>query len=162
VPCCGYLAKTRRIRRNPGKTIGEENRIYLAGMITATNLRKLARARLSDARALFAARRYDGAAYLSGYVVELALKARICRALRWDGFPETRQEFQSFATFRTHDLNVLLRLSGREKRIIAIHLTEWTRATTWSPDLRDKLPGSAGRVEVDRLLKAASMLLINI
>lgn len=52
-------------------------------MITASALTRLARARLADARALLQAKRYDGAVYLGGYVVEMALKARICRTLQW-------------------------------------------------------------------------------
>jgi len=58
--------------------------------------------------------RLEGSAYLSGYVVELALKARICRTLKWRGFPEKRNEFEGLQTFKTHDLDVLLSLSGRE------------------------------------------------
>jgi hypothetical protein len=35
------------------------------------------------------AERFDGAFYLSGYAVELALKARICRTLKWRATPST-------------------------------------------------------------------------
>lgn len=52
-------------------------------MIPRLELRRLAYARLADSRALYAAGRYDAALYLCGYAVELALKARICRTLRW-------------------------------------------------------------------------------
>jgi HEPN domain-containing protein len=128
-------------------------------MISATNLRKLARARLEDARALLNARRYDGAVYLGGYVVEIALKARICRTLRWSGFPETRQEFHAFASFRTHNLDVLLALSGRERRVKATHIADWWVAATWDPEIRYRLPGSTEKANAELLLRAAETLL---
>lgn len=86
-------------------------------MITTNDLRTLARARLNDAVVLFRNKRYDGAVYLCGYAVEIALKARICRTLKWAGFPETRREFEAYQSLRTHDLDVLLKLSGIEERI---------------------------------------------
>jgi hypothetical protein len=64
-------------------------------MIPRRELRRLAFARLKDARALYAAGRYDAALYLCGYAVEIALKARICRTLRWEGFPQTRKQFRA-------------------------------------------------------------------
>lgn len=128
-------------------------------MISAANLRKLARARLTDARALLKAKRYDGAVYLGGYVVEIALKARICRTLRWAGFPETRPEFQSFTTLKTHDLDVLLALSGREQRVKTQHLADWSAVATWDPEVRYKLPGSAKKGDVELLLRATETLL---
>jgi len=48
-----------------------------------SDLQKIARARLRDADVLYRAQRYDGAIYLCGYAVEIALKARICKALAW-------------------------------------------------------------------------------
>jgi hypothetical protein len=51
-------------------------------MIPVAELDRLARARLEDAKALLAATRYDGAVYLCGYAVEVALKARTCRAIK--------------------------------------------------------------------------------
>ncbi|MEN8219542.1 MAG: HEPN domain-containing protein, partial [Pseudomonadota bacterium] len=62
-------------------------------MIKRTELRKLARARLKEAQLLFAVKRYDAATYLSGYAIEMALKARICQTLKWTDFPETNKEF---------------------------------------------------------------------
>ena len=123
------------------------------------NLRKLARARLTDANALLKAGRYDGAVYMGGYVVEIALKARICRTLRWAGFPETKSEFQSLLSFKTHDLDILLALSGREQRVKTNHLAEWSAVATWDPKVRYKLPGTAKQADADLLVKAAGILL---
>jgi HEPN domain-containing protein len=58
-------------------------------MIARDELRRIAWGRLRDAELLLNGGRYDGAAYLCGYAVELTLKARICRTLKWAGFPST-------------------------------------------------------------------------
>ena len=46
-------------------------------MIGVDELDNIARARLDDAKALLVAGRFDSASYLSGYAVEVALKATI-------------------------------------------------------------------------------------
>ncbi|MBI4607080.1 MAG: HEPN domain-containing protein [Planctomycetes bacterium] len=86
-------------------------------MIGYMDLQGLAEARLEDAQALLQASRYDGAVYLGGYAIEIALKARIARTLAWAGFPAKRNEFQDYQSFRTHDLEVLLHLSGVEEAL---------------------------------------------
>ena len=93
-------------------------------MTLTKELKGISRARLEDSEALYDARRYDGATYLCGYTVELALKARICKTLKWKGFPSTPNEFNNFKSFRTHDLDVLLALSGAEQRIKTRFLAE--------------------------------------
>lgn len=103
-------------------------------MIDRKDLRKIAKARLKDAEALLDAGRYDGAIYLGGYVVELSLKSCICRNLKWRGFPQTRGEFQSYQSFKTHDLDVLLSLSGSEEKIKTRYLAEWSAVATWDPE----------------------------
>lgn len=127
-------------------------------MINVSDLRKLARARLTDAKSLLNARRYDGAIYIGGYVVEIALKARICQTLRWNAFPESRKEFESLTTFRTHDLDVLLVLSGRERKIKTRHLAEWSAIATWDPEVRYRKPGSAMKADAELLVSSAEVL----
>ena len=128
-------------------------------MLSRQDLRKLARARLKDAATLLAGGRYDGAVYLSGYVVEMALKARICRHLKWQGYPATRKEFEDLQSFRTHDLNVLLRLSGIELRVTSTYLAEWSVVVTWNPEVRYKPIGSSSRRDAERIIAAANVLL---
>lgn len=127
--------------------------------IARRDLRTIARARLADAEALFRARRYDAAAYMCGYVVELALKARICRTLRWPTFPETRGEFEGLASLRTHDLDVLLRLSGQEAMIRRSSIREWNVVNTWRPERRYLPVGTTSRAEARAMLDAAHVLL---
>lgn len=50
-------------------------------MADKVQLTKIARARIEDAKVLVHSKRYDGAVYLCGYAVEIALKVRICRTL---------------------------------------------------------------------------------
>jgi hypothetical protein len=95
-------------------------------MISKSELRSIAKARLRDAQVLLRARRFDGAFYLGGYAVEIALKARICRTLKWQGFPDVNAEFQGLQSLKTHDLEILLRLSGAEPKIKAKFLAEWS------------------------------------
>jgi len=83
-------------------------------MLAAAEVKRLASSRLTDAKALHAAGRHDGAVYMCGYSVELALKARICRTLKWPGFPETPPEFKGLGSPKVHDLDTLLRFTGRE------------------------------------------------
>jgi hypothetical protein len=65
----------------------------LADVLKRLELKRLAADRLKDAQSLLKAKRYNGAIYLCGYAVELALKARICQTLKWADFPETAGEF---------------------------------------------------------------------
>ena len=105
-------------------------------MITASELRRVARARAQDAEILLNAKRYDAAFYICGYSVELALKARICRTLKWPGFPEGGQEFNGLQSVKTHDLDVLLKFSGIETRVIENYFREWSAVLGWRPEWR--------------------------
>jgi HEPN domain-containing protein len=128
-------------------------------MIDRDELRRIAQARLEDAEALVRAGRYDGAIYICGYAVEMALKARICETLNWSGYPSTRSEFQNYQTFRTHDLNVLLRLSGVENRIRMEFVTEWQAVTDWDPEVRYQAVGTASQRNAMLMIEATIALL---
>jgi hypothetical protein len=110
-------------------------------MIPRNELRKIGRSRLKDAEILYNNQRYDSAVYLCGYALELFLKARICRHLKWVGYPSTRSEFQNYQSFRTHDLNVLLNLSGLRNKINERYFTEWSDVITWNPEIRYEAAG---------------------
>ena len=104
-------------------------------MISLQELENLCTDRLEDAKTLFRAGRYDGAFYLAGYVIELGLKNKICRTLDWPGYPSL-DEFRGLASFRTHDLEVLLHLSGVETKIKEHFFAEWSIAIAWRPEIR--------------------------
>ena len=86
--------------------------------------------------------------------MELALKARICRTLKWDGYPE-QGEFNKLQSFRTHDLDMLLRLSGQESKVKSACLTDWSTVAKWDPQLRCQAPGTAARQAARELIDAA-------
>jgi len=126
-------------------------------VISIADLRAISEARLQDAIVLFDNGRFDGAAYLRGYAVELALKARICITLNWDGFPQTRSEFENYSSFKTHKLDVLLVLSGQEERIKAERLREWSAVIPWDPEARYKA-GQSDRADVEVMLASVKLL----
>ena len=113
---------------------------------------------MEDAEALFDAGRYDAASYLCGYAVEVALKAKICETLNWAGYPSTNREFKELQSFRTHNLSMLLRLSGQESRIRASMPNAWLNVARWNPELRYLIPGSASESSASDLLTQMKLI----
>lgn len=111
---------------------------------------------------LLNAKRYDCAVYLCGYAIELALKARICKTLKWSGYPETQKEFDRLSSFKIHDLNILLRLTGRESIIKSKFFAEWSAVTTWTPEVRYKPIGTASDLDAKLMIESVSVLLRNL
>jgi len=105
-------------------------------MIVVSDLRKIARARLEDAAVLCEAGRYDGAVYVCGYAVEIALKARICRTL-----------------------DVLLHHSGRREKIKNEHLAAWSAVADWTPNRRYGVIGLTLAGAATEMLSSAKVLL---
>ncbi len=103
--------------------------------------------------------RYDGWVYLCAYSVEIALKARVCRTLKWDGFPSTNKDFEGYHNFRTNKLDVLLHLSGAEKKIKAKYFVEWSVVAKWEPDTRYKQIGTATSSEATDMISSVKVLL---
>jgi HEPN domain-containing protein len=121
-------------------------------MISLQELEDLCADRMEDAKTLFRSKRYDGAFYLCGYVVEMGLKRRICIALNWQGYPSVTKEFQNLASFKTHDLEMLLHLSGIKEKIKKDFVSEWWVVSAWNPEVR-----YSSRKQTDQ--KAEAMLL---
>ncbi len=128
-------------------------------MIATRAMRAIARARVRDAQALLRARRFDGVFYLAGYAIEVALKARICRTLRWSGFPETSSEFNGLQSLRTHDLEILLRFSGVEGRVKGRFLAEWSAVLAWNPGKRYQAIGQSTPQEATNMVTSVNRLL---
>jgi hypothetical protein len=89
----------------------------------------------------------------------LALKARICRTLGWEGYPQTAKEFEGYQSFKTHRLDVLLHLSGQEQRIKTGQMQEWSAIVEWNPETRYKEVGYASREDVELMLASVIILL---
>lgn len=113
---------------------------------------------VKDPQVLLAGRRYEGAYYLCGYAVELALKACICRTLGWAEFPETTNEFKGLTSLKTHDLRILLRLSGRERRVKKYHFADWSVVVEWSPEMRYRPPQPVRKAHAQHMLESAQKI----
>ena len=61
-----------------------------------SDLQRLSRVRLQEARSLFDLRLYSGAYYLAGYAVECALKACIAKAIQRYEFPDKERVNKSY------------------------------------------------------------------
>lgn len=123
-------------------------------MPTRRELQTLAAQYLRDAEVLFDAGRYDAARYMSGYVLEMGLKARICRHLKLREYPESGLLEK---LFKTHDFDILKVLAGLGKdfpqgwnpRLIA----NWNLVSGWRPDWRYQPPGMT-RQQAEAIIKA--------
>jgi HEPN domain-containing protein len=102
-------------------------------MATRRQLQELAYLRLEEAETLYASRLYDGCAYLCGYAVELALKAKICAAFGVTDYSEKgsrlREALKS-GSGSVSDLRVIRHVAvGREQRSRLCRVVEATPMT---------------------------------
>lgn len=125
-------------------------------MPTRNELRIISKTRFREVKSLYRNGFYDGANYLAGYVVETALKARICKILDSD-YPETGEVSKSFLT---HKFDTLVKLGGLQK-ILDSELntnlnfkTNWSLATNWSEAFRYKPIGSSSQSDVNDIINA--------
>lgn len=105
-------------------------------VISIAELGVLSLARLEDAKVLIAASRNEGAVYVCGYAIELALKKRVCVTLGWIEYPDDGKGTDKYKTFKTHDLEILLHLSGVESVVKTKYLAEWSVVVSWNPEIR--------------------------
>ncbi|MBU0667841.1 HEPN domain-containing protein [Patescibacteria group bacterium] len=96
------------------------------------DIKKKSQEMLRDAEILFDNKRYDGAVYICGYALELGLKNCICKRLNWSEYPIS----QKYKSFRTHDFDVLLNLTGKGGKIKTQFFAEWAVSLTWKPENR--------------------------
>ena len=126
-------------------------------MPTRIELKELAKTRLQEAKILYDRGLYDGSCYLAGYVLEMALKARICKVLDMADYPETGEISRSF---KTHNLLVLLRLAGLQRKLdlaVAANpnlLQSWSLIANWTAEFRYSPVGSSSQVRAKAILSA--------
>jgi hypothetical protein len=127
-------------------------------MIDYENLKALAIARLDEGKCLLANGFHDGAVYLFGYVVELALKARVCKVLNLTQYPDSGKLKQLFST---HVFDVLVVLGGlseepalRKDVPTTGFYEKWSLATKWKPEYRYNRIGSVSKEEAESVLTA--------
>jgi len=129
-------------------------------MIAINDLTSTAREYLRAAKLLRTRRSYDVATYLCGYSVEIALKARICRALKWtSGFPDTPAEFKTKANLKTHDLEALLEYTAIQDKVKLQYFTDWATVNTWKPEQRYSPPGTKTLSQTNDMIQATQNLL---
>ncbi|MDQ3373182.1 MAG: HEPN domain-containing protein [Acidobacteriota bacterium] len=128
-------------------------------MISVQELKRIALARLKDAEILYGGKRYDGAVYLCGYAVELILKAKICKTLRWSDFPSTSSEFQGLQSFKTHRLDLLLSLSGQEGKIKTAFLADWSIVASWDSETRYSAVGTISKPAAFDMIESAKTII---
>jgi HEPN domain-containing protein len=100
--------------------------------LTPQELQELAKERLSDAKVLYKAGRYEGAFYICGYALEMGLKYKICKTLGWDEYTGNGEKYKSF---KTHKFDDLLHFSGAEKQKKSF-IAEWSIVMKWDPEIR--------------------------
>ena len=123
-------------------------------MATRKQLKHLALLRRRETQVLYEAELYDGSRYLAGYVLELALKARICRVLDFEEYPDFGEFRRLYAS---HDLEQLLKLSGLSRKLSLQEkklFDSWSTAALWKPERRYDVPGTAKRDDVRDILEA--------
>ncbi len=127
-------------------------------MIAREQLKSLVRSFENDAKLLFTRSHFHGAHYLSGYAVEIALKYRICHTLNWDGYPESSREFKGLQSFKTHNLNMLLRLSGYDDSVRQKRQNEWSIVIKWNTEARCRIQGVSESDVKDTLRAVTSIV----
>ena len=130
-------------------------------MISTTDLHSTAREYLRAAKLLRTRNSYDASVYLCGYAVEIALKASICRHLKWaTGFPETNADFQEKGPLlKTHNLKMLIEYTGVQDRVRFLMLTDWSLITKWSPEQRYNPIGTKSQTDANEMIAATQKLL---
>lgn len=130
-------------------------------MISTADLHSTAREYLRAAKLLRTRRSCDASVYLCGYAVEIALKARICRTLKWTtGFPETNAEFQEKGPLlKTHNLRMLLEYTTLRSLVDSRLLKEWSEVIAWSPEQRYNPIGTKTITDTDSMIAATQKLL---
>ena len=128
-------------------------------MIPAEDLKDIALERLADAEIMLLEKRFDCAAYLSGYCMEIYLKHKICLRLNWEGFPATGKEFEKLKNLKTHDLAVLLSLSGSESFVLKEHLLTWSPLLEWNPEIRYRVVGTVTEGEAVEMIQSVKKMI---
>lgn len=119
------------------------------------DLKALARARLQEAKSLFASGHHAGAYYLAGYVVECALKACIAKETKRHEFPNKDRAQRSWS----HSLPGLVQLAGLQRSLTdeinadSQFAVYWGVVKDWKPDARYI---SRGQKEAEELVRAIS------
>ncbi|MEG4344767.1 HEPN domain-containing protein [Microcoleus sp. A003_D6] len=101
------------------------------------DLQNLALTRLEEVEVLLNNHQYSGAYYLSGYVIECALKACIAKQTQEFDFPDKKTVMDSY----THDLEKLVKVAKLDTQFKDIlkdpnFSSRWSMVKDWSEESR--------------------------
>ncbi|RPI17576.1 MAG: HEPN domain-containing protein [Ignavibacteriae bacterium] len=103
-----------------------------------SDLQKISKIRLKEARELLHTGNYNGAYYLCGYAIECALKSCIAKKTNKYDFPDKKLANKSF----THELRTLMDIAGlsvqfeNEKSTNVNFSAKWLVVKDWNEDSR--------------------------
>lgn len=127
----------------------------------------LAETRLDDARTLLENDRYDGSIYLSGYVVELALKSKIVAAHNFEfpidnaekngTFPSNGKDISKTKLW-THDLSMLANYAGFDVSVSPEIKVHWSVIQVWNSTIRYCV-NSKSKAAAEEMLESVCFLL---
>lgn len=106
-------------------------------MPTIDDLKYLSERRLQAVEILNSNKIYDIAMHDSGYIIEFALKAAVCKGSGFQKYPDDKKYF-------THRFDNLVKLAGLEEELAQKKATDrefmknWSLTTKWAVDLRYK------------------------
>jgi len=129
--------------------------------MTPETLLEIAKTRFEEARILLASDKSDGAIYLCGYALELMLKRQVAKILGWEQYPDKKEFNNGYNSFRTHDLDILLHLSGLEQEFRADNdlYVQWQKAKSWNSEIRYRKVGEITKLEASGIIEASRTVL---
>ena len=74
------------------------------------------------------------------------------------GFPSSKSEFQPLQSFKTHQLGVLLTLSGQEAKIKTRYLADWSIVASWDSETRYSMIGTATQTDAHNIIESAKII----
>jgi HEPN domain-containing protein len=105
--------------------------------VNRQDLQNLALTRLKEVEVLLNNHQYSGAYYLSGYVIECALKACIAKQTQEFDFPDKKTVMDSY----THDLEKLVKVAKLDTQLKSLlndtnFSLRWLEVRDWSEESR--------------------------
>lgn len=107
--------------------------------LTFSLCKQLSEQRLEEAKALLSNRKYSGAYYLAGYVIELALKGCYCKKVGKYTFPPERETYNQLYSHNLNDILIVSRTkSAYDKAVITDMRLQiaWEVVKDWSEKTR--------------------------
>lgn len=129
-------------------------------MLSLKELTSLAKNKIKDAEALYSKKRFDGSIYLCGYAIEISLKKSVWQEIRKKGFPENKDEFSLLNKIKTHDLEYLLKNSGKESLIkgVPANLSDWSIIVQWNSEFRYSRSGTKTKMDAINMIDSTKRI----